>query len=388
MKKFWAKLLAAGIILVSTSMSAFSQDAYVVGMTGALTGPAAGGYGPNLVGFTQYIASIDHAGGINGHPVRLVILDDQGLAPRAGADVRQLLAENKLDLLVNNSLSSTYLPVISDAKSAHVPLLFMGICPTEVYPPAQPLLFCPGQFGARYDTRAAFDFIKKKAGPEVRIGIIALSIAVSRAEADFGVKYAKEIGFTPVDEEIAPPTTPDYTPYATRLISANPTWVYAWGPTFMQAKVYEALRKLGWKGDFICADQLDEEGDLNRFKDPRLYVVGPDTMFSFGLPEQRKIESAAKEAKVPYSPKLLTEGWIDATVAVTALKIAGWPPSAAAVDAAMTHLKVDLKGLRGGELVWTRDNHFRAKQYYRIHHWSAADNKIVVAQDWVAYDVK
>ena len=50
------------------------------------------------------------------------------------------------------------------------------------------------------------------------------------------------------------------------------------------------------------------------------------------------------------------------------------------------NLKVDLKGLRGGPIEWTKDNHFRTKQYYRVYRWDGA--KIAVVKDWFAYDVK
>ena len=37
--------------------------------------------------------------------------------------------------------------------------------------------------------------------------------------------------------------------------------------------------------------------------------------------------------------------------------------------AAMESLKVDTKGLRGGPIEWTKDNHFRTQQYYRVYRW-------------------
>ena len=33
----------------------------------------------------------------------------------------------------------------------------------------------------------------------------------------------------------------------------------------------------------------------------------------------------------------------------------------------MANLKVDTKGLRGGPIEWTKDNHFRTRQYYRVY---------------------
>ena len=65
-----------------------------------------------------------------------------------------------------------------------------------------------------------------------------------------------------------------------------------------------------------------------------------------------------------------------------------WPPTPQKVVNAMNDLKVDLKGLRGGPLEWTKDNHFRTRQYYRVWRWDPASNRIVRAQDWQAIDVK
>jgi branched-chain amino acid transport system substrate-binding protein len=58
------------------------------------------------------------------------------------------------------------------------------------------------------------------------------------------------------------------------------------------------------------------------------------------------------------------------------------------VLAAMNGLKVDMKGLRGGPLEWTKDNHFRTRQYYRVWRWDPSSGRIVRAQDWQAIEVK
>ncbi len=51
-------------------------------------------------------------------------------------------------------------------------------------------------------------------------------------------------------------------------------------------------------------------------------------------------------------------------------------------------MKVDTKGLRGGPIEWTKENHFRTRQYYRVYKWDAGKSAIVIAKNWVAYDVK
>ena len=69
----------------------------------------------------------------------------------------------------------------------------------------------------------------------------------------------------------------------------------------------------------------------------------------------------------------MAEGWIAGMVVEAALKGAGPGRRRRRRSlAAMDSLKVDLKGLRGGPIEWTKDNHFRTRQYYRVYTWDAA----------------
>ena len=82
----------------------------------------------------------------------------------------------------------------------------------------------------------------------------------------------------------------------------------------------------------------------------------------------------------------MTEGWIGGMVIEAALKAAGWPADRAKLRGAMENLKIDTKGLRGGPIEWTKDNHFRTQQYYRVYKWDGS--KIARVQDWIDYEVK
>jgi hypothetical protein len=84
----------------------------------------------------------------------------------------------------------------------------------------------------------------------------------------------------------------------------------------------------------------------------------------------------------------LTEGFIAGLVIEATLKNTPWPATPQKVLAAMNNIKVDMKGLRGGPLEWTKDNHFRTKQYYRVWKWDPGKSAIVRVQDWQAIDVK
>ncbi len=377
-----AAALAAGI-----SSPALAQDAYVVGITAALTGPPASTYAPAMEALRVYIDRVNAKGGVNGKKINLVIADDSAEPSKAAANAKKLLTQDNAILLINASLSSTYAPVMAETKSAGVPLLFASsVCPKEVYPPANENQFCTTAFASTYDSRAALAFVKETAKEPVKIGFSAMAIPLSRGEMEFAAKQAPELGMTALGIEVIPPPTADYTPFATKLKDAGANWVFSWAPWVTQVRTFEALRRLDWKGDYIAWSHLEAEGELKRIKDNKLYVIGANALFEDGLPIQKEIADAAKQAGSKYPPEQMTEGWIAGMVIEAAMKGAGWPATAAKVQASMQHLKVDLKGLRGGPVEWTKDNHFRLKQYYRVYRWSAG--KIALVKNWFSYDVK
>src|SRR5436189_4274302 len=134
------RTLMAAVAVAALACPAAAQDAYVIGVSGALTGPSAGTNAPPIEGLRLYVDRLNGAGGINGKKIQLVVLDDQAEPSKAAANAKRLLTQDHVSLLILSSLSSTYAPVIAETKRANVPLLFMGaVCPKEVYPPAEAL---------------------------------------------------------------------------------------------------------------------------------------------------------------------------------------------------------------------------------------------------------
>ncbi|MBO0742485.1 MAG: ABC transporter substrate-binding protein [Hyphomicrobiaceae bacterium] len=382
------KLTAAVVAATFAWGPAAAQDAYNIGLTGALTGPPASTYAPAVEALRVYIDRVNAAGGIDGKKVNLILQDDSAEPGKAAANTKKLIAQDNVILMVNASLSSTYAPVVAETKRAGVPLLFASVCPKEVYPPADPLQFCTTAFASTYDSRAALGFIKETANEPVKIGFSAMAIPLSRGEMDFAETQAPGLGMTVVGKEVIPPPTPDYTPFATKLKDAGANWVFSWAPWVTQVRTLESLRRLGWQGDYIAWAHIEAEGELARLKDGKFYVIGANALFQDDLPIHKEIVEAARKAGVQYPPQQMAEGWIAGMVTEAALKAAGWPVSAEKLAAAMSNLKVDAKGLRGGPIEWTKENHFRTRQYYRIYRWDSGKGSIVQVKDWQAFDVK
>jgi ABC-type branched-subunit amino acid transport system substrate-binding protein len=380
-----ALVAAAGLLPVPGA----AQDAYVVGVSAAMTGPSAINYAPIVEGMQAYLEHLNAKGGINGKPVRLIVQDDQGEPSRAAANAKKLVAQDNVLVLMNASLSSTYAPMVAESKRAGVPLFYAGgVCPEATFPPADPLQFCSTAYSANLDSEAAMAFIRGTPKQPVRIGFAAMAIPVARTGIAHAEKVAKSLGMTAVDTQITPPPTPDYTPFATKLKDANPDWVFSWSPWVSQVRTFEALRRLGWKGNYLTFAHLNSEEELARIQDGGFYVFGTNAYLEDNLPVHAEIRAVAARANVKYPVSYLTEGFISGLVLEAALKKTGWPPTHAKVLAAMNDLEVETKGLRGGPIKWTKDNHFRTTQYYRVWRWDPAAKRIVRVQDWKPVTVK
>ena len=117
--------------------AADAQEAYVIGATGAMTGPAAANFAPVLEAMKAYLDNLNARGGVNGKPVQMIVQDDSGEPSKAAANVKKLIAQDRVLMLVSSSPSSTYAPLVVESKRAGVPLYYAGaVCPKETYPPA------------------------------------------------------------------------------------------------------------------------------------------------------------------------------------------------------------------------------------------------------------
>jgi ABC-type branched-subunit amino acid transport system substrate-binding protein len=379
---------AAAAMLLALPAGTRAQDAYVIGITAGLTGPAASSQAPIIEALRVYVEKLNERGGVNGHPVQLVLEDDLADASKAAANVTKFLNRGDVILIGNSSFSTTYAPVQAQTKAAGVPLWFVGsVCPKETMPPADPLQFCSTGYSTTYDSRAALTYIKETAKGPAKLGMAGMASPLARTELDGAAKVAPSFNITAVDVEIIPLSAADYTPYATKLVAARPDWVFGYGGWALYVKTFEALRRIGWNGNYISYSNSPAEEELSRIKDPGFYIYASNALFRDDTPAHRE-SLAALTNKMNYPATQGLEGWISGMVLEAALKRVSWPPSPAKMAAALDGLKVDMRGLRAGDMQWTKDNHFRLRQAYKVYHWDNGKQAVVPVSDWIGFDIK
>jgi branched-chain amino acid transport system substrate-binding protein len=381
-----AALAAATLLPVR---GANAQDTYNVGVTAAMTGPASATQAPVIEMLRIYFDRLNAKGGINGHRINLLIEDDQAEPSKAAANATKLVRQENVVLLINSSFSSTYGPVIAEAKRGKVPLWFAGaVCPKETHPPKpDPVLFCSTGFDFSIDIPVATKVIKETSKEPVKLGLIGIPVPISRIGVDTAEKIAAGLGMETVDKEFISPATADYTPFANKIKSAGANWGYAYAPWPAEAKTFEALRRLGWTGHYMAYGHIQAEDELARIADPGLHVFMANSMVLEGGAVFQEIRDAATAGKYSFPATYGTEGWLSGLILEQILTKAGWPANAEKVTAAMETLNLDTKGIRGGPLVWTKENHLRTKQYYRFYRYDSDKKTVVRERDWLTVDV-
>lgn len=85
-----AATLAAGFLSAGVlTAPALAQDAYVVGITAALTGPPSSTYAPAIEALRIYVDRLNAAGGVNGKKIKLAIEDNSAQPSKAAANAKK-----------------------------------------------------------------------------------------------------------------------------------------------------------------------------------------------------------------------------------------------------------------------------------------------------------
>jgi ABC-type branched-subunit amino acid transport system substrate-binding protein len=373
------------LFLAVTSVPAAAQ--YRIGMSAAITGPASSTYAPTYEAYRVYFKRVNDAGGINGQKVEIAFEDDRGEPQRAAANAKKL-GETSI-LMVNSSTSATYKPFMTESETGKVPLMFGGgVCPREAFPPASPLIFCSTSFGSKWDSRFALGFIKEQAGgKKVKIGFAAQDIPLSRIELEFAEQLAKDMGLEPIPVVVVPGNTPDFTPFAQKLKDAGADWVFSWALWHVEVGVFEALQRIGWTGSYLLYGHQQTQDELARLKALNLNAFGGNTLFMENLPIHAEITNLVK-GQTTHPAHYMAEGWVSAMVLEAALKKCGWPCPKDKLATAMAGVSVDTKGLRGGPIEWTADNHYRKNTYYKVYRWDPAKTGIASVGGWTRLEIK
>lgn len=221
--------LALGLILAVSAAPPRAAHAaaepYFIGAVVSESGPGSAIGRPEADSMQLAVDEINSAGGVNGHPLRIEILDDETNATTAVDDVRKLLDQHPIAIL-GSSLSQMTLAMSPITQTAQVPLIALASNAQIIEPLSEHKWVFKTPINDTNIVSAIQSYLKKRG---------QLKVAVVYRDDDYGktglahFKAAGEsAGFQVIDAEPIAATASDATTQLTHVKAANPQAVVVW----------------------------------------------------------------------------------------------------------------------------------------------------------------
>jgi branched-chain amino acid transport system substrate-binding protein len=247
-RTFGATMVAVAAMLVFTlSASAADKEPYVIGVSEPLSGGASSLGVPVVESIELAADVINKNGGVDGHPIKLLIRDDQSKPDVAVANFRQLIDAGVYGIIGPNQGSNT-LAVAPIVKTAQVPLCAFNntISITRMN---NPYVFrC--QINDEDQVKAALLFAKTKLNAH-KIGMIYTGDAYGTDAFHAAESLLKATGVELVGAEKISYTATDTTPEWTKLLLKQPQAILLWGTGSTMAVALRNAQQLNNKAPII-----------------------------------------------------------------------------------------------------------------------------------------
>jgi branched-chain amino acid transport system substrate-binding protein len=398
---------AIGITILITFFSVFfmghvgilnAADPYVIGYLTDITGHARHNYAPEAEGFRLYMDVVNGKGGINGHPVKVVIEDGKSEPGRSGAVAKKLIIEDKVLAICGLGFSRSQPPVLALAKKEGVAVVagYTSVV-GDVYD-TQPgsISFSTGYnmhpdfHTSAYGSAKAIQGIKPRGST---VAITGFTTPGARFWRDLQEKWLKDMGYKLVYGEDIPTDTVDFSPWVNKIAKISPDIYYAIEGSTQVIPQIIGLEKMGYTKDIMIPDFTPEGDFIKGIK----RLVGNGEWVLWGgrwasiyedLPEMRRIKKTMEEFghQYPLSARHC-QGWVVGRIIEDALIRAGWPCSRSGLIAALEKTNIDTRGLTGGPIRFTPTDHF-GPSWWKVYRWNAAKKALVSAIDWFKIEPK
>jgi branched-chain amino acid transport system substrate-binding protein len=379
-------LTAAAAVAAICAGPALAQEAYVVGLTGDLSGPASGTYKPMADAVRVYFDNVNAKGGINGRPVKLITRDSRSDPNTVVTDLNFFDSEGVVTM-VFVSPSGTLGAYVKQNAASKIPTIYVNACyPPATPPQADPNFFCPG-ISTLTDSLAAVDLIQRLMGQEkIKLAFVTTDIPGARGAAEKIMKpYAEQKGIEVATVAVMPVGTTDASTIARGFVSSGVNAVISYTITSHMLAGAEALAKLEWKGKYLLATGLPGAlNQLNQLKSENIYGFDHFSLISEDKPIHKEIKAAAQKFGYDFPLSDIRLGYRSAMVLGEALKRCGWPCDRNKLREVLNNLTVDYQDLLDLNLdpvIFTHTNHTSPKKSYRVYHWSAKERAVTVATE-------
>ncbi len=241
-------LLSSILILTAGIPITRAAEPYRVGAIFSITGPPAWLGEPERDTARMIADEINAAGGINGHPLELIIEDDAGEEAKSVLAAKKLIDKDKVAAIIGPSTSGASMAVKKIANEKEVPLISCAAAVTICTPLADSRWVFKTPQSDTHAAQKLFDHMKGKGITKVAI------ITVSNGFGDSGRKEllaaAPAFGITVVADERYGQGDTDMTAQLTKIKGSGAQALVNWSIGPPQVIVTKNVQQLGIKIPF------------------------------------------------------------------------------------------------------------------------------------------
>ncbi len=250
-----SKIFKDGLLITAVSLfsvlffavNGYSKEKpYVLGADFSITGRASFVGGPEAKTVSLLVDQINKRGGIKGHPLKVVIYDDEGNATKARLNSLRLIKQDHVLAILGPSLSGTSLGVVDLAKRYRTPLVSIASSERIIVNPktgkTRKWIFKTPQSGPLM-ARKILGFMKKRGIK--RIAIITITTGFGSSGRRALIKYAPKYGIKIVTDEKYGPGDTDMSVQLTKIKGTNAQAIVNWSVGPSEVIITRQWKQLG-----------------------------------------------------------------------------------------------------------------------------------------------
>lgn len=230
--RFLTALLVVLTLVWGFSLTAFSaEEPYVVGALFSVTGPASFLGEPERNTAVMIEEMVNKQGGINGHPLKLVVYDTEGNETKTVLGAKKLIQRDKALAIIGPSTSGTSLAIVPIVNEAKVPLTSCAASSKIAQPVDKRKWVFKVVPGDDLAVELMYDFMKSKGIKKIAIMTVSTGYGISGR--DEMKRLAPKHGIEIVADETYGPKDTDLSALLTKIRGTDAQAIVNWsiGPT-------------------------------------------------------------------------------------------------------------------------------------------------------------
>ena len=220
-------IISLGLVFSCTK----EKEPYKVGAVFSVTGRTSFLGEPEKKTAEMIAEAINKTGGINGHPLELVIYDDESDETKCVLAVKRLLKKDQVPVIIGPSLSGNTLAVVKVMNDAKVPLVSCAASNKIVTPVVDRKWIFKVPQSDTHAVEKIYDYLLKNGIK--KIAIMSVSTGFGASGREELLRLAPQVGIEIVADERYGPKDTDITAQLTRIRGTDAQAIVNWsvGPT-------------------------------------------------------------------------------------------------------------------------------------------------------------